>query len=406
MLSKNEKLMVIVTSLYTFTNAMSAVFMNVYLYAYTGSLVVMSIYTICRIGLYPLMFTLAGKIARFKSYSFTLMVGLVGLMGMLMFVLGVNQHFESYNWLVYIVAVLLGLSEGFFWLSVNTLNQVVTTLQTRVHYISSVGIFNNVANLIAPLIASFIIDYAPSDIDGYVNIFKVVLVLYFIIVIVAFKIKTDKGGNFTLLKVLWSKDDKQWRYCQISTFLYGIRDSLILTLAGILVYDATGGSGSLYGQLLAVFALASIIAFRVVAKKMVRTNRMKFYKTGAFLIASSTIFLVLFPNIYGAIYYGLVNAISTPMYSNPYQIIVMNAIQDYSAQENVAGRVIAKETALSIGRCFGMICIVISYFILPDKTYLLVSVLFTSMFPIILYFYANNYHKKRDMLKSNNTLVR
>lgn len=392
--------MVIVTSLYTFANAMSSVFMNVYLYAYTGSLVVMSIYTIFRIGLYPLMFTLAGKIARFKSYSFTLMVGLVGLMGMLLYVLGVNAQFETNPNLVYVVAILLGLSEGFFWLSVNTLNQVVSTVHTRVQFISSVGIFNNVSNLIAPLVASFIINLGPTDLDGYINIFKWVFAFYAVIVVVAFQIKTDKAGSFQLLKVLWSKSDKQWRYCQISTFMYGIRDSLVLTLAGILVYDATGGSGSAYGQLLAVFALVSIVSYRIVAKKMIRSNRMKFYRNGAFLIASSTIILVLFPNIYGAIYYGLVNAISTPMYANPYQIIVMNAIQDYSADENVVGRVIAKETSLSIGRCFGMVCIVVCYLVLPSNYYLLISVIFTSSFPVILYYYAKKYHKKRDLEKA------
>ena len=34
---------------------------------------------------------------------------------------------------------------------------------------------------------------------------------------------------------------------------------------------------------------------------------------------------------------------------------MMNAIQDYAAQENVVGRVIAKEAYLSIGRCLGMV---------------------------------------------------
>ena len=38
---------------------------------------------------------------------------------------------------------------------------------------------------------------------------------------------------------------------------------LSLTLAGLLVYNATQGSGSTYGKLLAFFALISIVAFCV-----------------------------------------------------------------------------------------------------------------------------------------------
>ena len=42
-LSSNERLLILINCFYNLANAMSAVFMNVYLYAYTGSLVVMSI---------------------------------------------------------------------------------------------------------------------------------------------------------------------------------------------------------------------------------------------------------------------------------------------------------------------------------------------------------------------------
>ena len=56
-MTQDEKMVILINCFYNLANAMSAVFMNVYLYAYTGSLVVMSIYTIVRIGLYPLFFS-------------------------------------------------------------------------------------------------------------------------------------------------------------------------------------------------------------------------------------------------------------------------------------------------------------------------------------------------------------
>lgn len=51
--TRDETTTILIACLFNLANAMSAVFMNVYLYAYTGSLVVMSIYTIVRIGLFP-----------------------------------------------------------------------------------------------------------------------------------------------------------------------------------------------------------------------------------------------------------------------------------------------------------------------------------------------------------------
>ena len=39
---------------------------------------------------------------------------------------------------------------------------------------------------------------------------------------------------------------------------------------------------------------------------------------------------VLIPNIYGALYYGVVNAVASPFYNVPFTIITMNALSDYS----------------------------------------------------------------------------
>ena len=97
---------------------------------------------------------------------------------------------------------------------------------------------------------------------------------------------------------------------------------------------------------------------------------------------------------------SVVNALSTPMYANPYQIIVMNAIADYAAQENIVGRVIVRETYQSIGRCLGMAAIVLCSWIFPETLYLPVAVIFCSLFPIAMAVYATIYHHRRDQLKA------
>lgn len=400
-MTKNEKLVITITALNSLCNSMSAVFMNVFLYAYTGSLSVMALYTCIRIGIFPFCFTIAGKIARKVNYGITMTTGLIFLMFQLLFVLSFHELIAEKNYLVYVVALLYGIGEGFYYLSINTLNQLVTSPATRNTFLGLNNIFSNIFNVGAPLIASFLIDLAPSDIDGYINIFKVVLVIYAFMTVLGFSIN-EKGNPipFSVLKSLSFQNDPQWKYVLTTFFLYGFRDSLILALAGLLVYNATNGSGSLYGKLLAVFAVISILSFMFVSKKMVRSNRMSYYTFGGILLASSTIILVLVPTIYGAIYYGVVNAIATPFYSNPWNIITMNALQDYASSENLVGRVIAKETYLSASRCISMLFIVLCEKLLPGDMYLYVSVIILSLFPIIQVIYCNHYHKKRDSLKT------
>ena len=120
----------------------------------------------------------------------------------------------------------------FYYLSLNTLNQCITTPSSRNRYLSVGGILNNGANVIAPLIASFLIDYAGNDMKGYTNIFKIVLVIFIFIALLAFSVK-EKGNatTFSVIKALSLKNDPQWKYVCMTYFLYGFRDSLVLALA-------------------------------------------------------------------------------------------------------------------------------------------------------------------------------
>jgi len=392
-MNRNEFLMIVITSLWAMANTLSAVFVNVYLYAYTGSLVVMTIYCMIRIAQFPLFFTLGGKWAQRKGFAWPLSTGVVISMFALIYVLFMNETFALYPSLVYISALLVGIGEGFFWLSVNSLHQFVCGPETRARYLGNIGIFNNIANIIAPVLSTWILSHSASDTEGYVTIFKFVLVIYVIIVAAAMMIRSKPSSqSFSVLRSLVITKDQAWKKNMLMTFMYGMRDALTLTLAGLLVYNATNGSGSIYSSLLTVFALISIVSYRVVSRRLRASNLHRCFTLGSILISSSTIVLVLVPNLFGAIYYGVMNAVSLPLYGNPYSLLSMNNIQTYSEKENMIGRVIAKEIYLSCGRCFGMFLIVLASLVLPETLYLPVSVVFCSLFPIVLIFYTRNMH--------------
>ncbi len=395
-MTKNEKLLISCSVLFALASGMSAVFMNVFLYTYTGSLTVMALYTCIRIGIFPFCFTLAGKAARKIGYGVTMSMGLIFMFFQLFYVIQFNQLFALNTDLVFVAAILSGFGESFYYLSVNTLNQLVTTPESRADFLSISGILSNISNVAAPLIATFIINLSGSDTNGYLNIFKIVLVVYGFISVLGLNIKA-KGNmtKFSVLKSLTFQKDKQWRYVLLTHFIYGFRDSLILSLTGILVYNATDGSGSFYGRLLSLFSLLTILSYALASRLIKKHNRIKYYTYGAFFVASTAIVLVLIPNIYGALYYGVVNAVASPFYNVPFTIITMNALSDYSKTENLAGRVIAKETYLSLSRCLGLLFVVLCERIFPENVYLYIAVLTLSISPIILVTYSNIYHKKR-----------
>ncbi len=406
MMSRNEWILISVTALYIMASTMSSVFVNVYLYAFTGSLYSMTVYAMIRFSFFPIGFLLGGRLSRKISLSRILTLGLIIITIALALLLSINSLFDQYPILIYSLGFVFGTGEGLFWFSTNSLNISASTPDSRPKFIGTLGISNSSAMVIAPFLASLIVSVSLTDTIGYLHIFQVVIVVQLITAIISTRIQLKTVQNPYTLKDKWNlKIDNQWRYVLVSHFFLGVRDSLILVLSGLLVYNATGGQGSLYGQLLTVFALINVGANFVAARVIKRQNRINMYILGAVILFTSTTVLVLVPNIYGAIYFGIMNALGNPFFINPFQIIMMNAIGDYSSKENIYARMIMKEIFLDLGRVLGMSFILIFAFILPESISLIVSVVVASSFSLILVSYAYFYHRKRDNEKNANQKV-
>jgi MFS transporter, YQGE family, putative transporter len=400
-LNKQEIKMVIINGTYAMASAMTAVFVNVYLYKFTGSLVTMTAYAMVRFGFFPISFTVGAHIGRKYRLSLTMTAGLLLIVFGLLVLLTLRERIGELGYAIYGIGMIFGMGEGFFWLSTVSLNQLVSTKESRGKYLGFIGMFNGFANIIAPLTAAQIVAWSPNDTEGYIRIFQLVIVLYLVIAYLASTIRVlSQRGKFTVLDKVFQKKDRQWSYVFNSHFLFGVRDSLVLMLAGLLIYRATGGSGSTYGRLLAVFAMISIASFYMAGKLITRQNRLKMYQFGAFFTAMSTIILVLLPTTAGAIAYGVLASMVAPFYVNPFQIITMNAMSDYMEKENILGYVISKEIGITSGRLLGMLTIITFSFIFPQDLFLPLAVIFCSIFPVLLAIYATIYHHRRDKEKA------
>lgn len=400
-MTKKESLLCGISACWSFASAMSAAFLNVYLYTYTKSLVVMIVYTVIQIAMIPIFFTVGGKFAQRFSFSKTLTVGILLAIAYLLLVLFGNQIFEVYPNTVYFVAVLVGMNNGFYWVAFHSLCQLVSTTETRMNFITNLGLSNNATKLIAPWLAAFLISQAPTDTQGYLNIFKIVLVIYFGTTLLAMQMKVpaDKTPFTVMDKIFKSvKEDLQWRFTAVVSFLYGIRDSILLTLTGLLVYDAVGGVGSVYSRLLILFSLTSISSYVFIGKKINDQNRFFLLVLSGLMISSSAVVLVLFPNFYGALYFGVVDGLAVPIYYNIYQFDYMEVINKYRDQENMMGRVIAREAHLGIGRIVGMSFILACYFLLPKSLYMIVGIIVCSTAPLLTIAYIRNHKNKNKSL--------
>lgn len=401
-MTRNERLLIAVNALYFLGGTMSGVFVNVYLYSFTGSLTEMTVYAMIRFGLFPLGFLLGGHFSQRSHLARTLTAGLIIIIATMGFLLGFNAMFATHYYFIYVIGVFFGIGEGMYWFSVNNMSLAVSDKTTRGRFIATMSIMNTTSTVLAPSLAALIVNFAPSETQGYLIIFQVVIAVHSITAYLASRISVKANtAPYTLLDKFNVKDDPQWRYVMTSHLLFGVRDSITLVLTGLMLYAAIGNNGSLYSRLLIGFAIIGILASTIVRKVQTRRNRLTLYTYSAFVLFIATMILVLFPTVIGGMTYGLLNAFAAPFFITPYSIIVMNAMQDYMEQGSVYGHMIIKEVLLNVGRLVGMAFILMFYALLPADLYLIVAVFSSAIFAPILVIYANRYHHRRDAMKAH-----
>ena len=371
----------LLNTLFNFAATLVSSFVSVYLYVYADSLIIMSIYTIIRIGLFPVSFILGSKISKKVPFTYTYTIGLILITCSLIYILSGTALFIRNRYYVLIAALITGVGEGFYYFSANTCNQVVSSVETRAKFLAYNGIFNNVASLMAPFVSNLIINRASDDMRGYTVILYLTVIIYVCVVAIALTInKKSDDNDISLLSVLSLKDER-WKDHQLAVFFYGLNNSMALTLMTILIFNAAK-NGDVYSKLQTFFALICILSYRLVAKKMNKESIDKTINFGVILKISSTAMLVLFTNMFGAIYYGITNALATAFFDNTYNYLSATIIGKYP--EEMTARVVVREVILSLGRCMGMAFIILCYSILPENLYLKVSVIILSIMPIFV----------------------
>lgn len=371
-MSKLEKRTIILNTIFSFGSTLVSNFIAIYLYIYTNSIPLMCLYIIVRISMFPIFFTLGSKIVKKYPFTLTYTIGLALITVALIYALVAGKLFEQNPYYVLIAAAIIGTGEGFYYLSANTCNQIVSTVETRSTFLSFNGMFTNITTLLAPIYASFILSLNTNEMIGYRKMLVTIIIVFIIVISVALSMnKRSEDKDSHIHKVLYVKDDKQWRDHNLAVLFYGLRDGLGLNTINLLLYNAAG-SGGIYSRLSILFSLITIITYRTIKRFLVRDKIDRTFKLGVLLKIAGTYSLIFFPNIPGAIVYGVINAFAAVLYDNSYNYLSATIIGRYPKE--MTARVVVRETYLSISRCSSMLFVIICYKLLNESIYLQIAV--------------------------------
>lgn len=336
-----------------FSSAVSTVFVSMYLYRWLDGIAALSIFNLGQFILMPLGFYGAALVARLRGNRTALVLGLglfVAFYGLLV-LLG-----ESSAAFLAPLGILNGLANGFFWFPFNLI--LARTADGEVdkgRFFGIWGALSSAANAVGPLVSTLAISLAPTPERGYALLFLSILIVTAAMAAAAFVLPDQPSpGPIGMLKSLRLRGAPgRWRFVLEAELAYGIRDGANWSIMSILILQGAG-SETVAGALAIAFAVLGIGANYLVGATLSPRRSQSFWAWGSLIAVASALAIVLWPSLGGAIASGSLWKIAETLVLLPFNAAFYGILARYMREEgSVAGRNIAAELYLNIGRTIG-----------------------------------------------------
>ncbi|CAH1211615.1 hypothetical protein PAECIP111891_03727 [Paenibacillus allorhizoplanae] len=356
-LSREAVISLLIHSIFQFGASMSGVFLNLYLWRLTHSVVVNGTYNIIVYILTPIGFAIGGYMIKKKDRMVAYRLGIV-LIGL--FYLSVSIAGERLVDYYVLFAIFNGLAGAFYWVGYLTLMYDVSTEQNRIRYLAFNMMFFTAATLAGPALAGFIIRLK-EGLSGYTIVFSIAFVMFLLATLISLKIKASIGHHrvyYLKYTGLIMKKKQEWSNALLGFFGMGLLQGTMLFLPNILLFkvlpreDLVGYLGVLYSSL--------SIVMGIFISKYANAGRARMYltiSTVGYLVGVSCIIGSL--NVWSVVGFMILYSIFAPLQGNTmtgfyYSLIARLPLKGELKVESV----VVREFFLNVGRVISILVLI------------------------------------------------
>ncbi|MDR6554481.1 MFS transporter [Paenibacillus qinlingensis] len=356
-LSRDAIISLIIHTIFQFGASMSGVFLNLYLWRLTHSVVVNGTYSIIVYILTPIGFAIGGYMIKKKDRMVAYRLGIV-LIGL--FYLSVSIAGERLVDYYVLFAIFNGLAGAFYWVGYLTLMYDVSTEQNRIRYLAFNMMFFTAATLAGPALAGFIIRLK-EGLSGYTIVFSIAFIMFVLAALISLKIKASSGHHrvyYLKYTGLIMKKKQEWLKALFGFFGMGLLQGTMMFLPNILLFkvlpreDLVGYLGVLYSSL--------SIVMGIFISKYANAGRARMYltiSTVGYLVGVSCIIGSL--NVWSVVGFMILYSIFAPLQGNTmtgfyYSLIARLPLKGELKVESV----VVREFFLNVGRVISILALI------------------------------------------------
>lgn len=212
---------------------------------------------------------------------------------------------------------------AFYWLSFLSLTYDVTTEKNRLRFLSLNMIFFQMAGLVGPALAGWIIARS-TDLSGYTTVFLIALIMFIITMIGSFfiRIERPKRGKYHLKLIgLVMRRNPAWVRSLWAWFVLGTNQGLMMFLPNILLLAAFGQE-DLVGYMNVLFLSIAMMTSYIMSRIGVHDKTRRYIAIAVCGIVLSTTFILWDISLWTVLFMMIIYNLSHPI-----QIVAFDAYQ-------------------------------------------------------------------------------
>lgn len=352
MTSRDARAVLFIQAGMSFSNAVSTVFVNMYLYRFLDGIAALTVFNLYQFALLPAGFLLAALASRRLGKGAVLAASLWLFVAFYGLLLGLGEGSARF---LYLLGSLNGLALGAFWYPFNLAIAKASSDGDKGRFFGLYGALGSAAGALAPIASTAALVLAPRIELGYAAIFAAIALLSVAMSLAALAVRLEeRPAPIRVLPYLRSRGDPGWAFVLRANAVYGIRDGASWSVMSILVLRAAGSDAGA-GRLAVLFALVGIAANYGGGRAYRDRRGSAFWGWGSLIAVASSVLLVLARGPVAAAVAGSAWRLGESLVFLPFNATFFGLLARYvEAEGDVAGRSIAMEIALNAGRAAGV----------------------------------------------------
>lgn len=356
--SKGHKLFLASNTIVAFSMAVSSTFFNIFVYRYTSSSIEMMIlFNAIKYLTVPGAFVIGAYLT--KKISLLRIFGISMLMYMFMLIAAITlstYKVIGYIPFVLLIGILWGIGDGLYWMSFNSLQQILMKGKIRTRFIAIYSSLSGAASIAAPTFSTMSIGL--FGIKGYLFIFTIILVYYITAFSLILKIDLPKDENINIdfLNKVEYKKYKKLKFNFVLNTIVGFREGIGISFLSLMYINAFNNNDIFYGSF--TTAAAILLVFSNYAAGRIYHSNYKniFFIISSFMLVTASCFFGIVNSKVSAVAYGIIYNLTFPMYYIPITVLSFSII-DYCSKTRgeIYVNMTAREAGINFGRLISLL---------------------------------------------------